>query len=508
MSPQQTVTRSSRATGSQEEPVFLEKPPTRMPEATPPLQSDLWFPPMTATATLSLSLPPLLTSEALLESLPFDLVLVQDLQGRTLFSKHNGAEGTFLGSVWSCTGLSEESNAKVEQLLGQTRLEYTTAGSCSRKHHQERVTYHHYSREKEESKYDSTVTMTTALWDLTLFPIRENEAQRRQAVTCSTTSSNRTGSEEEEKSPEHVGAEAAGSVLAMGILIQVLEETRRQPNGEEEEEKEQEESNTTIDQDRQSMCKYVSNPQSPSSPVGPTVMKSVEQCAQLVEDAEDGNNVPSLEFDTVPTPAAVKTSPPATIHDPSASNDDNSMNSNKYARLFARCSERCQMQEMVRETEERHQTLFESMNQGVIYHGADGTTLKANQSALRILGLSMDQMLGKTPMDPRWRFCYENGDTIPVEEYPAVVALRGKHITNMVMGVYNRAAEGNIYWVQLDAVPRFRPGEDKPYQALVIFNDITKSKQIERDLSRAKDKAEEADQLKSAFLATMSHEIR
>jgi len=166
------------------------------------------------------------------------------------------------------------------------------------------------------------------------------------------------------------------------------------------------------------------------------------------------------------------------------------------------------MQEMVRETEERHQTLFESMNQGVIYHGADGTTLKANQSALRILGLSMDQMLGKTPMDPRWRFCYENGDTIPVEEYPAVVALRGKHITNMVMGVYNRSAEGNIYWVQLDAVPRFRPGEDKPYQALVIFNDITKSKQIERDLSRAKDKAEEADQLKSAFLATMSHEIR
>ncbi len=43
---------------------------------------------------------------------------------------------------------------------------------------------------------------------------------------------------------------------------------------------------------------------------------------------------------------------------------------------------------------------------------------------------------------------------------------------------------------------------------LGIAKDITAQKQYEEDLIRAKEKAEEADQLKSAFLTNMSHEIR
>jgi two-component system, NarL family, capsular synthesis sensor histidine kinase RcsC len=45
-------------------------------------------------------------------------------------------------------------------------------------------------------------------------------------------------------------------------------------------------------------------------------------------------------------------------------------------------------------------------------------------------------------------------------------------------------------------------------KAYTIFSDITKTKEEELNLLRAKQKAEEADQLKSAFLATTSHEIR
>ena len=77
----------------------------------------------------------------------------------------------------------------------------------------------------------------------------------------------------------------------------------------------------------------------------------------------------------------------------------------------------------------------------------------------------------------------------------------------MKMGVYN-STHGDFRWIVLDAMPRFRPGEDKPFQAYTMFTDITESKQIEENLLRAKEKAEEADKLKSAFLATMSHEIR
>jgi len=50
--------------------------------------------------------------------------------------------------------------------------------------------------------------------------------------------------------------------------------------------------------------------------------------------------------------------------------------------------------------------------------------------------------------------------------------------------------------------------DDKILGILGINIDISERKQFERDLIKAKEKAEESDRLKSSFLATMSHELR
>ena len=172
------------------------------------------------------------------------------------------------------------------------------------------------------------------------------------------------------------------------------------------------------------------------------------------------------------------------------------------------CSWNTSLAEKLRESEERHRNLFESMMQGVVDQEASGRIIAANPSAEHILGLTVDQMMGITSMDPRWKSIREDFSEFPGNEHPSMVALStGKPITGVVMGVFHPKTETH-YWIVIDAIPRFRPGEDKPYQVYTIFTDVTKTKEVEIALRDAKDKAEEADQLKSAFLANMSHEIR
>jgi PAS domain S-box-containing protein len=73
--------------------------------------------------------------------------------------------------------------------------------------------------------------------------------------------------------------------------------------------------------------------------------------------------------------------------------------------------------------------------------------------------------------------------------------------------ILNRKKDNTLFWelVNISAVKN-RDGEITHFVA--IKDNISKRKQMEQDLLRAKEKAEESDRLKSAFLANMSHEIR
>jgi PAS domain S-box-containing protein len=75
--------------------------------------------------------------------------------------------------------------------------------------------------------------------------------------------------------------------------------------------------------------------------------------------------------------------------------------------------------------------------------------------------------------------------------------------------IHNRAKDGTFYWVDVTFVPFLYKDEGHdPYKYLFIRFDITERKNAEKQLIIAKDKAEEANRLKSNFLANMSHEIR
>jgi PAS domain S-box-containing protein len=99
--------------------------------------------------------------------------------------------------------------------------------------------------------------------------------------------------------------------------------------------------------------------------------------------------------------------------------------------------------------------------------------LSVNPAAERILGLTLDQLTGRTSVDPRWQAIHEDGTAFPGDQHPAMVALRtGQPVTGVVMGVFN-PQRGEQRWLRISAIPLFRPGETQPYQVFATFNDFT-----------------------------------
>ena len=137
----------------------------------------------------------------------------------------------------------------------------------------------------------------------------------------------------------------------------------------------------------------------------------------------------------------------------------------------------------LKESEKKHRTLFETIIHGVVYQNSEGLITSANPAAERILGLTLDQMKGRTSMDPRWRAIHEDGSDFPGNTHPAMVTLKtGKEVTDVIMGVFNPRFD-DYTWININSVPHFRDGEVRPYQVHTTFEDITERK-------KAKDKIE------------------
>ena len=156
-------------------------------------------------------------------------------------------------------------------------------------------------------------------------------------------------------------------------------------------------------------------------------------------------------------------------------------------------------QERLRESEARYRTLFETMVQGVVYQDASGRIVDANPAAERILGVTLEEMTGLTALDPRWRLVRPDGTPFPAEEAPAEIALRtGEEIRNVIVGVYNPTAE-EYRWLNVHAVPQFRPGKAAPYGVYTTFEDVTERRQAEE---RLRFQAQLLDSVREAVAAT------
>jgi PAS domain S-box-containing protein len=140
------------------------------------------------------------------------------------------------------------------------------------------------------------------------------------------------------------------------------------------------------------------------------------------------------------------------------------------------------------ETEKRYQLLFETMTQGVVYHGKDGKIISANPAAEKILGRDKKEVYSKTSHSPLWKTIREDGTEFPPDDHPAMVALStGNPVYDQIMGVFNPNKE-NYRWININAIPLFHKEADEPYQVYAIFEDITDKKKAEDALKKSEKK--------------------
>lgn len=86
-------------------------------------------------------------------------------------------------------------------------------------------------------------------------------------------------------------------------------------------------------------------------------------------------------------------------------------------------------------------------------------------------------------------------------------ALAGE-VTTARLNFRQRNVDGEYEWWEYRTSVTTGLTKDSPYNILGVCQNIQRYKTVEQELTNARDKALQADKLKSAFLANMSHEIR
>lgn len=156
-------------------------------------------------------------------------------------------------------------------------------------------------------------------------------------------------------------------------------------------------------------------------------------------------------------------------------------------------TERKQAEQARRESEQRYQTLFNGMLEGVVMQDRSGSMISHNPAAQRILGLSADQLEGYSSLDPRWQAIRETGEPFPGDQHPSMVCLRtGEPCRDIVMGL--RRSDDSVTWIQISSEPLYKDNDSKPFAVVSTFHDITARQQI--------------DQMKNEFISVVSHELR
>jgi len=142
--------------------------------------------------------------------------------------------------------------------------------------------------------------------------------------------------------------------------------------------------------------------------------------------------------------------------------------------------------------------LFRNVPEATVIQEYPGIITDVNVAFTKLFGFKPQELIGKS-LDKL---------IVPEEMMQEAYSITRRTFEGeaVELETIRKKKNGKTLEVSLTVTP-FRISPDKTIM-YTIYRDISKKKEVERKLVTAKEKAEEADRLKTAFLTNMSHEIR
>jgi PAS domain S-box-containing protein len=154
-----------------------------------------------------------------------------------------------------------------------------------------------------------------------------------------------------------------------------------------------------------------------------------------------------------------------------------------FATIFEDITQRKKAETTLMESEKKYRNLVSDMQVGILIQGPQAEIIMSNAKALEFLGLSEDQLLGKTSFDPDWNVIHEDGTPFPGPAHPVPQAIASRSaVRDVIMGVYRPGKEDRI-WLLVCAEPQMNQ-DGSVQQVICTFIDISKRKNAESALQK------------------------
>lgn len=138
--------------------------------------------------------------------------------------------------------------------------------------------------------------------------------------------------------------------------------------------------------------------------------------------------------------------------------------------------EKTELEQILRNSEQRLQGILETMAEGVEVIDAEGHLIYANPMARQILGLREDYKMVGIQQDPTWKNYRIDGTLLPLEEHPIIVMMNtGKPVHDSEIGIQQLGKER--FFISINAAPIF-DNNGTLTGGIATFMDVTARRMI------------------------------